>query len=575
MDNKEPHEELEILSDDVSMLMRHKKSAYDWQERRHSDWTENYTLYRDKVTLNRLTQRQSVNIPLMKTSIKTALKEVDDAPMLYFKNLDNDKDREIIYNEYAKHCFDYNKLILKDIVDKKQVFLYGRSFKKLNIVNGKFVFEILDPHDVLVDRYCDPTDIDTAHYVCHQHIFKPLSSLEAFEEYDTGAIMRLKSYMATNAGLLKADENLNTLTDRNDRMRQMGVPDVDNPVLGETYIELNEHYVKKWNDENKEEEFYLYVTAEGREVLFEKRLEEVIGITKDNFWRYHLPINSWGDDIERTDVWSDGMADTIRTPNKILNSWISQLVENRTLRNFGMNFYDATIEGFNPQTYEPLPGGWYGLPGKPREVYERIDIPDLSEAIDEMEFILQVAEKASAATSIQQGATEERQITLGEVQLALANATERVKAMSIFYTEAWKDFGIKFDKMHEAAGDKIDDVTLYKKGVFNDEMYARDVKSSDWRSKAGYNVEVMSITQKEEEELVGLQKINAVSQMIPGNVPLMEIMQKKALEFAGLNPEEMQEVIEFERQKAQQPADPLLEQGAMAGQPVAPPVQTL
>lgn len=567
MDNQENKEELVVLTDNVVILQTYKKSAYDWQERRHEEWSENYLLYRDKVTINRLTQRQSVNVPLMKTSIKTALKEVDDPPMLYFQNLDNNKDAEIIYNEYWKYCSEQNKLVLKDIVDKKQVFLYGRSFKKLNIVNGKFVFEILDPHDVLVDRYVDPTDIDTARYVCHQHIFKPLSSLEENENYDQDAVKRLKSFMATRAGLLKADENLNTLVDRNDRMRQMGVPDVDNPVLGETYVELNEHYLKKWNPETNEDEFYLTVTAEGIEELLEERLEKVLGTTKDNFWRYHLPINSWGDDIERTDFWSDGMADTVRTPNKILNSWISQLVENRTLRNFGMNFYDATIESFNPQTYEPIPGGWYGLPGKPREVYERVDIPDLSEAIDEMTFVMQIAEKASAATSIQQGVSEERQITLGEVQLALANATERVKAMSIFYTDAWRDFGIKYMKLLEANPDKLSDITLYKKGLFNDEMYGRDITPKDWKAKAGYSVRVMSISEKEEEELVGLQKINAVSQMIPGNAPLMEIMQKKALEFAGLSPDEMQEVLEFERQKAEQPVDPLVGQQLPAEQP--------
>jgi hypothetical protein len=30
----------------------------------HSQWTENYQLYRDTVIINRLTQRQSVNVPL-------------------------------------------------------------------------------------------------------------------------------------------------------------------------------------------------------------------------------------------------------------------------------------------------------------------------------------------------------------------------------------------------------------------------------------------------------------------------------------------------------------------------------
>lgn len=568
--------DLELSNPKITILQQSKKSAWNWQERRHPDWSENYTLYRDKVVINRLSQRQSVNVPLMKTAIKTALKDVDDPPLLYFENLDSNKDKEIFYNEYFKYCSEQNKLVLKDIVDKKQVFLYGRSFKKLNIVDGQFSFEILDPQDVLVDRYVDPTNLDSAHYICHQHIFKPISAIINNPKYDKEAVERLRAYMATNLGLLKADQNLQTVSDRNERMRQMGVPDVDNPILGETYVEINEHYLKEWDEKLGQEVFNLYVTAEGVEVLMEKALEDVIGKTKGNFWRTHTPLNTWGDDIERTDFWSDGMADTIRTPNKILNSWISQLVENRTLRNFGMNFYDASKEGFTPQSYEPQPFGWYGLPGKPGDVYQRVDIPDLSEAIDEMNFIMQLAEKASAATSIQQGASQERKITLGEVEILMANASERIKSMSVFYTDSWKDFGIKYIKMLEAAGHLLDEVKLYKKGLYNDQMYGRTVKPKDWYSRAGYTVKVMAASEKEDADMQSLQKLNAVVQSIPGNTPLVGIYQKKLLEFGGLTPDEIKEVTDFEKQKQQvMPGMPgatgpemNMQPGAMQGAPV-------
>src|SRR3990172_703747 len=92
-------EDLKPLDPELEAVSRHKESALNWRERRHDDWTENYTLYRDKVTINRLTQRQSVNIPLMKQVIKTLLKDMDDPPLLYFDNLDNDKQKEIFYNE--------------------------------------------------------------------------------------------------------------------------------------------------------------------------------------------------------------------------------------------------------------------------------------------------------------------------------------------------------------------------------------------------------------------------------------------------------------------------------------------
>src|SRR3990167_9818435 len=141
-------------------VTKNKESAYNFRERRHDDWTDNYTLYRDKVLVNRLTQRQSVNVPLMKYSIQTLLKDVDYPPMLYFNNRDNDTQKEVFYNEYWKWRALENKLIVKDIVDKKQVFLGGRSFKKLNILNGHFYFEIIDYQDILVNRYVDPANID-------------------------------------------------------------------------------------------------------------------------------------------------------------------------------------------------------------------------------------------------------------------------------------------------------------------------------------------------------------------------------------------------------------------------------
>jgi hypothetical protein len=35
---------------------------------------------------------------------------------------------------------------------------------KLNIVDGKFFMEVLNPQDVLVDRYVNPWDIESARY---------------------------------------------------------------------------------------------------------------------------------------------------------------------------------------------------------------------------------------------------------------------------------------------------------------------------------------------------------------------------------------------------------------------------
>jgi len=532
------------------MLRLNKQSGYNYRERRQPDWLENYTLYRDKVTVNRLTQRQSVNIPLMKQTIRTLLKDVDDMPVLFFDNLDNDKDAEIFQNEYWKWTGEQNSFELQDIVDKRQMFLYGRSFDQWQIIDGKIKMTILDPHDILVSRYTDPVDLNTSRFLIHTHIFEPLSAIEKNKMYDKAAIRRIKTFYATKQGLMKAKSNEEMLIAKNQKLRDMGVDDIDDPILGETYVEITLHFLYRDDDE----QLYLYVEADDMEILMKKPLEEVIGKTKDNYWRTHYPYNSWADDVERQDFWSDAVADMVRTPNKVLNSFFSQMIENRTLRNFGMYWYDSTKEGFNPSTNKPIPFGQYGVPGKPSDVMEKIDIPDLSESLDEMEFIIGMVEKASGATATQQGTQVDKQVTLGEVQLALGEAKERIKGMSKFYTPAWKRRGEIFLKLIEAAPEKIDAVKLYKKGRNTNNIYMRELEPKNWMTDAGYQTKVWSQDEKNTQDSDSIQKMNVAKSMMPYNVKLAEVYNRKLLEFADLSPDEINEIMEMEQQNIQQQA---------------------
>lgn len=560
-----------MITDDQlrDRILLSKDSAYNFRERRHDDWTENYTLYRDKVIVNRLTQRQSVNVPVMKYSIKSLLKDVDDPPMLYFKNRDNDTQKEVFYNEYWKYCADRNKLVIKDIVDKKQVMLFGRSFKKLNITDGMFSFEVIDPQDILVDRYVDPANLDTARVLIHEHIFKPLSSLSTNPLYDKEAVNRLKEFYATESGLIRAESNVESLEDKNDRMEQMGLIDVQNPVLGETYVELNEVFIAIYDEKLERDIYWFVVMADGNEILMKKPLHELIGKTADDYWMNHLPFTSWGDDPERTDFWSDGVGDTLRTPNKVVNSWVSQMVENRTLRNFGMQYYDSSGENglnFVPQTFEAVPWGWYPYPGNPNEGIKRVDIPDLSDSLDEIQFILTMAEKATGASATQQGSVEQQKVTLGEIQLALANAKERIKGMSVFYMDSWKEFGTKYIKMLEGAGSMIDVVEVFRKGANTDHVYSKVISPDNWDSELGYEVEVKDLTANASRTTDDLQKLSAVRTIMVGNKPLDDIYKQKVLEFAGLSANEVKNVMEADKMVPQMPVGPV------AGNPATPAV---
>jgi hypothetical protein len=542
------------MNDLLTTLRNDFTQAFNWRERRHEEWTENYTLYRDRIITNRLTQRQSVNVPLMKETIRTFLAGIDDAPELSFEDLGGDDQKDIYIQEYWEDFEKKNKLSLKDIVDKKQVALFGRSFKKLNVVDGKPRTEILDPQDILVDRYVDPTDIDSAAFVIHLHIYRTLGELEKNKNYDQEAVSRLKAYYATEMGLIKAAENYQSALDKSDKMSKMGVPDIDAPILGETYVELNEHYRKIWNEKKEDYEIHLIIKA-NEEILMDKPLEEIIGKTKNNYWRTHYPFSTWADDIECSDFWSDGLADVVRVPNKILNAWFSQLVENRTLRSFGMNYYDSSLEGFVPQTFQPVPWGWYPIPGKPNEAIQKIDIPELSDSLDDMTFIIQMVERATAVTAIQKGVSEKRQITLGEVQLLAGKAQERATAVSKFYRESWKDFGERWLKLIEAQADKLEPITVFKKS-HKGKMFKKVITPSMWQSDLGYRVKVRSAAEQETETFDSIQKLQAAAGQLPNNKPLQEIKIRKILDLAGLTKDEIKEVMEFEERGAESPTSP-------------------
>lgn len=574
---------IQLEDPELIMLSNNKKSGFNYRERRQDDWTENYTLYRDKVTTNRLTQRQSVNLPLMKQTIRTLLTNVDDMPVITFESLDNDESAEVFQNEYWKWTVEQNRMELKDVVDKRQVFFFGRTFDQWQIIDGRVVMSICDPEDILVSRYTDPTNLHSSRFLIHTHIFVPLSTLDQNPDYDKKAVNALVTFYGTQEGLIKAAENAESYQKKTEKMADLGLSDVDSPVLGETYVELTLHFVFREGEKDAEKQplesqIFMYVEADDQQILMKKPLEEVIGETKDHFWRTHYPYNTWADDIDMQDFWTDGIADIMRTPNKIANAWFSQMVENRTLRNLNMQVYDSTKEGFTPSTFTPIAWGWYGVPGKPSEVYQQMQVADLSDSLDELNFLITMSEKATGAVANLQGEPAQKQVTLGEVKIAYTEAKERVKGMSKFYTQAWKDRGEMFLKLIEAGHDKLDAVTIYKKGRNSEDIYTREIAPKDWMTKLGYTTRVWSQDEKNAQDSSSLEKLAGVRNLMVDNPVLTEIVQRKALEFADLSPDEITQVMDFENQKRQALMNPMLGQpgaipppGAVPGTPVPAP----
>ena len=579
-------EELENL--ELQSLLNIKEEGYNYRQRREEDWRENYELYRDKVTINRLTQRQSVNLPLMKTTLRTLLKDVSDMPVIEFENLDNDKQAEVFQNEYWKWTLEQNNAEIQDIVDKKQDFFFGRTFDSWQVEDGKIVFDVEDTEDMLVPHFMNPYDIDSARSLVHLHIFKPLSSLKKNPDYDQAEIIKLEVFFESQLGIIKAKDNENSLQQKNKKLADMGVSDIDDPVLGETYVELTMYFVvkdkdEKWKDnrdgkEQKldEEQIMVFVEAENQTILMKKPQEKIIGTTSDHYWRNHFRYNTWGDDIDKQDFWTDGIADIVRVPNKILNINLSAEVERRILANYGMHYYDSSLkaDGFIPGTYEPKPWGWYPIPGKPSEVLQKVDMGGVPDNAEFSNFVVDFVQRATASTDTQQGVQTKGQKTLGEVELAQSEAKARTQGMSKFYTHVWKQRATKFLKLIEAAADKLDAVKIYKEGKNTSHVFEREISPKDWMTKAGYRVKVWSQDEKRANDTDALKKLQTLRLEMFDNPKVLEIYQRKLTEYAGLKPEEVSEIMQFEEQKKlaaiNNPTPMLPPQPGKGGQPMPP-----
>lgn len=558
----------------MEKLYAEKKAALQLQERRHMEWTENADLNRNKVKTNRLTQRQSVNIPLMKETLKTLLAKIDDPPNVDWKELDGDTQKELYFQEIWNQAYKHGNLELKDVLDKKSVLLNGLTTKKLNLTDSGVNVDILDPYDVLYDPLMSSLDIETARFIVHQNIFRPLRDILADDRYAADGKEKLKTYLSTKAGIIQSSKEKEQWEKKMERLKAMGLETNDFPLFaaGDVIVNLSEHFTSTWNTKDKKFERRVVTYANDSVELLDETLESLIGVS---FW----PFDFWCEDPETNDIYPDSVADLVRTPNKIVNIWFSQLVENRTLRNFQMHWYDATVQGYQAQTYEPGPGRMLPAPGDPNKTIMPVNIQGMDEALTAIDFLIKVVERGTGATAIEKGVSEKKQITLGEVQVLVGKAMERAISMAKFYRASWYRVAKKWaELMHANPPKKIELYKISRSG----KLYSKAVFPVDWKSEKGYEPMVSSTSEQEEEKTSGIQKFMAVRAQFPANKALARISQKRMLEILDLTPEEIREVEEEQKrmdevqQQAAQAQAQLQTPGTQAlSEPVAAPAATV
>lgn len=553
------------LDERMTRLQVEKKAAVELQQRKHDNWDDNYLLYRNKVKINRLTQRQAVNIPLMKETIKTLLSKIDDPPNVDWKELGGDEYKEMVFQEIWNQQVKDNNLELLDVIDKKNVLLYGLSVKKLNINKTGVSVDVLDVYDICLDPLMKSWDLESARFIIHQNIFKSVREILADKRYLKEGKEELKIWADSPAGISQGGENKEEWEKKMARLQAMGITSADFPYFagGDRVVNLTEHYTQEWDTKLEKWVRKVYVYADDKIQLLEETLENLLGV---DFW----PFVVWSEDPETNDVYPDSVGDLVRTPNKVLNVWFSQLIENRTLKNFQMHWY-SPIQGYSPQTYTPGPGMM--LPAPPGEdinkVIRPVEISGLDDTLEAINVVTQIVERGTGATAIEKGQPEGGQQTLGEVEILVGKAGERATAMAKFYRLAWYELCWKWERIVNANAPKF--FKLYKTSK-SGKIYPKTIFRNDWKSEAGYEPVVRSTSEQEANDTKSVQKWLFVLQQFPNNPVLRQIGQKRELELLDLTPEELKQVEDAEKklQEQQELQMKVATQGQAQGQSVAP-----
>jgi len=538
----------------IERLKAEKLAANEMQKRRHEDWNDNYELYRNKVKVNRLTQRQAVNIPLMKETVKTLISDIDEAPNVDWKELGGNQDKEIVFQEMWNQAGKDNKIELVDILDKKNVLLYGLSTKKLNISDKGVDIDVLDVYDTVFDPFMQAGDIETARFVIHQNIFRSVREILADERYTKEGKEALMIWSETPAGIVQTGEDKKRWEEKLERLKAMGVKSSEFKYFagGDRIVNLTEHFTTVWDEEKMQWQRRVCVYSNDTILLMDEPLMDILGV---DFW----PFVVWSEDPETNDIYADSVADLVRTPNKVLNVWFSQMIENRTLKNFQMHWFMPT-QGYTPQTYTPGPGVM--LPAPPGEdinkVIKPVEVNGLEDTMAAIQALTNIVERGTGATSLKKGQSTPGTQTLGEVEILIGSAQERAVGMAKFYRIAWYELATKWCALMHANAPKV--LSLYKVSR-SGKVYPKKLYASDWKSADGYEPVIASSSEREQDSIKTMQKFMFLMQRFPTNQALAKIAQKRMLESVDLSPEEMKQIEASEQQA--------LEAAAVAPQPQA------
>lgn len=527
----------------VASHVKTKRKMVDFKSRRFEQWNDNYALYRDKVKRNRITQRQAVNVPVIRETLKSWIANIDEPPAMRFKNMakgNEYRDKDIMVDELWQKFFDDELLELKDQTDKKIVGLQGISFKEIGWDKEKqFPYlSLKDPYDVLLGKGEDPFDLQKHRCVKVINIFKSLNEIVDNEIYDKDARAKLKLQYATDGGKIIASGARESYEQKEQRLKEIGAESNDAVInVDDTVVELNISYDLVYDKKEKKNVRYYRLYAADNVLLVNKPIKDALGFD-------FIPMVMWGTDPDLNDVWPDGYADNVRQINKIINVYLSQDIENRGFRNFGMFFYNNLNGKFVPKGIDARPFGMYGMPGNPNDMMKQVEIQPLNDTNYQIDFLKNMAQASVSQTAGERGESAGAQ-TLGEFQKLMEISGEMNNVDTKHYRRAWVMLADMFVKILEAK--QIGRVKLFKEGG-DGEYRGKDIYQKDWTVSEGYKCIPVFTKEQQQKDGLEVQKTGYVMTNFAANPVALKIAKRKQLEALGWKPEDIEQVMQYEEQ---------------------------
>lgn len=408
----------------------HKKQRVD------SSWKPNDDAYNgivpkySKMTYN-------FHLPILSGFEDTLIAKIDEAPLIHFGSGQAGETRlgrqvDALWKvESDKPDTDY---AMADLQSKRHAARYGRAFLKTVGTKKPFSIDVLsvDPYDMVTDPN-GGGELEDHRFCAQDGIFRSAKQLlDGVESgmYDKKAVARLLAGPPDSKEEFKLDADLQT---RFSALKQSGYA-FDS--AGEDLYRLCEHvtvidgdrYLVTWNPESEI-------------VLKCDTLRKRYGCDL-------LPWTSWAPLLDNKVFWSKAPDDDVRQAAEAMRVTLMEMMVNVQKQNWGTKVFDPErisadqLAVSAPNGLIVAKAGAASLPGGLDGAYKVIQTPNVSIALNVVEFLDRFVGQKAGVTPDAQGTSAEDKVGIyfGNIE----QLADRMGLQSRYYRNAWRRVGTRF-----------------------------------------------------------------------------------------------------------------------------------